>query len=245
MAEVFGNKSEYLIKKDRNNFMVASVLMIVMLFSIFAYWNFYFQESGNEILGQVAVIFVVVILISKYIGERSLNKSIMFGNGRSGEYAVCDELKKLPDQYVIFRNIKFENRGDIDLVVTGPSGIFAIEVKSHKGNIYFNPNCQKLERNHKALEKDFMGQAKAGAFSLKKRLTRETGVVALFVDAVLVFSNKNVNLRFPSDIASNIQIVKKESLNNLIISNIRKITEQQLLLVNEKLSDALQRRKLN
>ena len=183
----------------------------------------------------VAIFFAFAIFILKYIGERSINKFLMFENGQKGEYAVCDELEKLPEEYSIFRNIKFEGCGDIDLVVCGPTGIFAIEVKSHKGNFYYNAKSQTLERNHKFLEKNFIGQAKAGVLSLKICLAKEEKLKDLFVDAVLVFSDEKTELCFSSNVAPQLQILKKESLNDLILDNIYKFPNQQLSLVNERL----------
>ena len=215
--------------------MIASIISLIVIFSIFSYWSFYLQSPYAKIVMPVAIFFAFAIFILKYIGERSINKFLMFENGRKGEYAVCDELEKLPEEYSIFRNIRFENRGDIDLVVSGPTGVFAIEVKSHKGNIFFNFKDQQLERNHKTLEKNFIGQARAGALSLKTFLSQGVEMRDLFIDALLVFSDEKTKLCFSSVVAPNIQIIKRESLNDVILSSCVKLTEAQLLVMNGKL----------
>jgi hypothetical protein len=236
MAKVFGEKSKYLINKDANNFFAGGIFLVALFVLIFLY-----SQIGNVAIASglgipAAVIFLILYFFVKSKSEKLLNKSINFSHGRNGEYDVCDELEKLPEAYSIFRNVKIGNYGDIDLVVTGPTGIFTIEVKSHKGNVYFNSTSQRLERGRKPFEKNFIGQAKSEAYNLKNYLTQDGVIKFVFVNAALVFSNDKANLNFYSNVAPQIQIVKKESLNNLIINNSSTILgNDQLLIINNKL----------
>jgi len=57
---------------------------------------------------------------------------IIWASGNEGERRVADYLSKLPDDWILisgYRNAK----GEIDQILLGPRGIFAIEIKNIKG----------------------------------------------------------------------------------------------------------------
>ena len=236
MAKVFGQRSGYLIEMEQLNRIAAASIGVILFILILAYFSLNFSKQQSLI----AAFFIIAIYAAAFYciqkkGDAYILEFKNYLQGRNGEYSVCDELEKLPKEYSIFRNIRFENRGDIDLVVSGPTGVFAIEVKSHKGNLYYSAKSQTLERNHKPLEKNVIGQAKAGALNLKAYLSKVEGLKNLFVDAVLVFSAEKAELCFSSAVASHLQIVKKESLNNMILCSGAMLSEEQLSFVNGKL----------
>ncbi len=66
--------------------------------------------------------------------------------GREGEDSVVERMQeKLDDNWTIFRNLVLPGaHGDADIVLVGPSEVWLIEVKAHKGN--FRLNGGVLER---------------------------------------------------------------------------------------------------
>ena len=59
--------------------------------------------------------------------------------GKLGEKIVGLNLKKLPDEYRIFNDVYIQENGfstQIDHLVISPYGIFVIETKNYKGDIY-------------------------------------------------------------------------------------------------------------
>jgi hypothetical protein len=117
------------------------------------------------------------------------NKSDNFFQGDGGEEDVEDELKKMPDEFAILPDIK-KSRGDnIDFVVVGPTGIFALEVKapSHSAKVEFDG--EHLMFNGKLWHKDPLSQAKRNATILGEYLKKEMNDPALVVNPVVVFSN--------------------------------------------------------
>ena len=63
------------------------------------------------------------------------SRYIKYKKGIMGEIEVEKALKALDDSYVIINNVRLPNgNGNIDHVVVGPTGIFAIETKNIRGS---------------------------------------------------------------------------------------------------------------
>jgi len=124
--------------------------------------------------------FVILIIVSfgslPYLWERIKNGF----DGEDGEWAVEDELKKLPPGFIYIYNLE-NDRGNIDFAVVCPKGVFAIEVKSGRFNEQY-------------FEK-YLNQAKAEAMKVREILQGELKV-DLFVEPLLMYSNKRAYLKF-------------------------------------------------
>lgn len=66
--------------------------------------------------------------------QKQRNEYKSFRAGREGEDIVVDDLRSILDnRWTIFRNLVLPNRkDDVDLVLVGPGGIWAVQVKSSK-----------------------------------------------------------------------------------------------------------------
>lgn len=118
--------------------------------------------------------------------------------GEAGEGQVKKLLMSLSDEYTVFQNVPILNRLDIDFIVVGPVGVFAIEVKSHKG---FNI----LLRNK------FISQTFAETMGLKEYL-KKSGV-DVYVQAALVFTGTYVRYSPPR---KGVHVVNKDYLLPLL-----------------------------
>lgn len=57
-------------------------------------------------------------------------------HGSWGEHKALSEIKdKLSDDYHIFVGVKVHEKMESDLVITGPNGVFVVEIKNYKGKI--------------------------------------------------------------------------------------------------------------
>ncbi|MBN1487080.1 MAG: NERD domain-containing protein [Anaerolineae bacterium] len=86
----------------------------------------------------LGVVSLVLMLPMFWLGERlveSMEELNSFEQGRLGEVQVARLLRQgLDNNWVLFRNLQLPgNKGDIDMVLLGPPGIFALEVKTYKG----------------------------------------------------------------------------------------------------------------
>lgn len=221
MAKLYGKQSQYLIKGEQKNiFMIilaASLLLVLLVFWIlFSLEYFSSFSNANKLVFSLSVSAVAL-----FIGFK--NKHFMkaidnFYHGRSGEGAVWYTLKELPDEYIVFQDIKDNRLGNIDFAVVGPTGIFAIEVKSMGGFI----------RSSKYLSQA-LKQTRREAAVLKDLIKEKIGI-DIWVEPVLVYSNKLARVRFGLHQIEKVYVVQKRWLNKVIYSNSSKpaLTPEQI-----------------
>lgn len=66
--------------------------------------------------------------------------------GMAGEQQIAIELGRvLADEWVLFRGYR-NSRGEIDHLLVGPRGVFAIEVKYHNATVYINADDWQFEK---------------------------------------------------------------------------------------------------
>ena len=234
MAKFFGKQSNYLFNKDVKYYLYAAILALLPLAALY----FIFRNSSSLMKSPwiYSGIMLVFIFIVKQVIEPLMDshqkKSGRYFRGWTGELSIQQELRKLPDTYSVFPDIKLnKNTGNIDFVVVGPTGVFALEVKSHSGNINYRDG--ELVNNGRPFEKDFLRQAKGAALQihdfLQDRLRAE-----IFVKPVLVFSGyakMSIGLR-P---LNGVYVLQKQWLARLFENQ----TTYQYPLALEKLEEAL------
>jgi hypothetical protein len=77
-----------------------------------------------------------VVMGSTYLQTNQLSGLPSFQVGKDGEDKIAARISELLDaQWYMFRNVVLPDRkGDIDIVLVGPGGIWALEVKAYTGN---------------------------------------------------------------------------------------------------------------
>lgn len=238
MAKIFGEKSKYLIGMDYLHRFAAFFIYLLLIYLIYYYLKTSFtnQTSLLGILIITLIYFWLFLRIDKRLKEY-FQTTLNYKKGRKAEYEIVEELKTgLPDNYQVFQDIKInKNRGNIDLVVIGRTGVFALEVKSHKGNITFENN--KLLRNGSKFEKNFLDQTMGNALELNKYLSSATRR-DFFVKPVLVFESESAFMHFSFNKIRNINIIQKKFLNKLIIKDGDNLSEDDLELLKGVLDKA-------
>lgn len=212
MSKIYGKQSSYLLKKDLKYYLIAILPILVVLLILYILTkNFsFFIGKGLNFIFIFAVIFILLLKIFDVISDEFLKKSNKFHHGRMGEYDIYKELKKLSDEYLIFQNILLPNiNNDIDFIIVGPTGVYTIEVKSHKGNIGYNG--QQLTLNGKVFEKDFLKQAMFEAMSLREYI-KEKIRKEIYINSLLVFSSPYASLRFGFNPVNNVVVIGKAFL---------------------------------
>lgn len=106
--------------------------------------------------------------------------------GIRGERRVAETLGELGPAYQTLHDID-TGHGNIDHVVIGPTGVFAIETKEWEGRFY--PRSGRLMFNDRPADQ-VVRQATAGALEVKRRL-RSAGL-DLWVQALIVSTRASV-----------------------------------------------------
>lgn len=140
--------------------------------------------------------------------------------GANAEVKVSDILGNLPSGFVVLNDIRCPV-GNIDHLVIGPTGVFVVETKSHRGTITVLPDGH-LRRNGKLLEKDFVKQVLGQVSWLKKELS-DNGIAVPYVNAVIVFTQGFVKVYKP---IKGVHVVSKKWLVKHIEEHNGSLSEQ-------------------
>ena len=127
-----------------------------------------------------------VILVCIYLEVWFFRDADGFVDGHVGERIVERALGPLEeDGYRILGPRRWGGRGDIDQIVVGPTGVFAIEVKAWRGRVAWRGDrliVAGIDRTETARK------SVIHAMQVKKRIPRELGVD--WVEAVTVFAKR-------------------------------------------------------
>lgn len=229
MTRIHNRKDNYLVKNQKlHDWAVISYTVI-----LFFVWYVVFIKNFHFLLSWVGIIVLIISFGPTAIFtwnelKKHDRKAGNFYRGRSGEDLILNELAKLPDNYVCFSDIKIPGaHGNIDLVLLGPTGVFAIEVKSSRGLIRYNHKNHQLMRNGFIFNKDPLKQSMAESLELHNFFLRESNW-DIFVEPILIFSSHFSSMRFGLNAVRNVYVVKKGLLKELILSNNNKLSDENI-----------------
>ncbi len=197
--------------------------LIGVLFTIFMGWSFisFFNNAKSQrtatntslkelistpegviALLVLLVLFVFFIWFSSFIPskiEEKIEKQIEnYRLGEEGEERVLQTaLQALDGNWTLFRNISLpgRNKGDLDLVLVGPPGIWVLEIKNYRGQ-YRNIGDRweyRRDKTWKSLKTSPSQQAVNGATRLANFL-RADGL-NVFVNPVVVWATEEGSIQ--------------------------------------------------
>lgn len=136
--------------------------------------------------------------------------------------ALPGSLSTLPDDYTVFNQVMVPNGKsfrELDFVVIGPNGIFAIEVKHHRGEISgketdFSWRQRKHSRAGNTYEQDMrnpVGQLKGAIHALKQNLKAQG--IHSWIQGIVVFTHPECSLSLGE---TSVPVLRLESLATFI-----------------------------
>ena len=167
---------------------MAVVFLITILFSKNS------KTIGSYGLGASVFVFVVVFAAIKYLEKNGLEKAKRSKDAERGaeaEEAVGAILDNLPEGNFVIHDFD-SGKGNIDHILICSKGIFTLETKSHAGKISFDG--EKLLRNGRPLEKDFLKQAWAQCYLVREILAK-WGITTPLPEPVILFTNAFIEVR--------------------------------------------------
>jgi hypothetical protein len=188
---VIKEQGDYLKRIVRQSFLIAlaSAFALVLMLA----YTVYVQANLLIMLFALAALLVSVF---------SYRRGLSYLSGLGGEKTVIKVLSKLGDEYALLNDLMLRDRsGNVDHVVLGPNGVFVIETKNYRGRIFcYGDKWYRQSGNGKTpLPGSPSNQAKSNAMRIKKILAASVADSrGVWVDAVVVFSNKHVNLHLHS-----------------------------------------------
>lgn len=239
------NRNTYTFKKFIKNKKIIrlGVLVVLVIFLIATCFLLIFPFSVHTKYPFITMVIVLASLIvlsremstaDKEFTDMRKHNYFTWGKGAGAELIVMRNLEELGDEYKIINDFQ-TGRGNIDHICVGPTGIFVIETKAHKGSISYDGG--KLKRNKQDLEKYFLKQTKAGCFFIdqliKEKLGKDYYIVSILIFANAVIDRQTINRPIEGVWVGGRKFenwVIKQNKSNLNSEEISKIYE---LLLNE------------
>lgn len=143
MANFIGIAGDFQKEKAVNRRLKAILVMFIVLNALLFLlgWVSGFSWGRHSLWSLLWAVagFVVVVTAMKLL-ERLVEKQIrlarMEEDGADGEREFIKFLKDLPDTYTVISDLDFtDSYGNIDHLIIGPNGIFAIDVKNWRGTV--------------------------------------------------------------------------------------------------------------
>ncbi|RLG70578.1 MAG: hypothetical protein DRO11_05985 [Methanobacteriota archaeon] len=148
--------------------------------------------------GASMLILVILFFVSIYLLQPAVSKYRIWAQGASGEELVAEKLSQLPSSYQVFNDVTLPGYGaNLDHVVVGPTGVFVVETKSHKGYISYEKG-EWLQRKWGRRGTEYFGrignpsrQAEIAAQKLASYINKELKDFSKPVSVIplLVFTN--------------------------------------------------------
>jgi hypothetical protein len=167
---------------------IAGVFLITLLFSKSS------KAIGSYGLGISIVVFVIAVAAMKYLEKYGLDKAKRSKDAERGaeaEEAVGAILDILPEGNFVIHDFD-SGKGNIDHILIGPKGIFTLETKSHAGKV--SSDGEKLLRNGRPFEKDFLKQAWAQCYLVREILAK-WGITTPLPEPVILFTKASIEVR--------------------------------------------------
>jgi hypothetical protein len=164
---------------------VAGVCFTPMIFWLFLTRHLGPKPSAPTLLVLLAIIALGFLIGAAVVLARLIRERANLHLGFSGERAVGEELNQLMlDGYHVFHDVVFDDQFNIDHVVVGPSGVYAIETKTRrKGKLAPGTKMKRHELIFDGdtvhfpcgwKDRDNLEQTRRNAKSLSKFLTAVT-----------------------------------------------------------------------
>ena len=192
MAKFIGIPGEFLEErsiKGRLNGIIA--LFGVTCISMFVLGYLTALRSPWIILVAVVVVVVAGKAIDR-LSEKQLRRIKADEAGASGERDIIPALKHLPDTYTVVCDLAFaDSYGNIDHLVIGPTGVFAVDVKNWVGTVSSDGKGELLH-NGNAIYKPHVRYFTRRVMDLKERLKALTKLDP-YIQCLFVFPHTRID----------------------------------------------------
>ena len=174
MAQVKGKPGSHLVRDALRGLMVSFTASLVLIAGTVFILGFVIGAGQAPwlltLLVPIAMLFYYLIRHYVRIVEKRIYTNLQ---GARGEWLTANKLEMLANCYRVFNNVAATN-GNLDHVVVGPSGIFAIETKNWRGVIR-NNGKGKLIQNTFRKDDSSIPAMKDRILQLMDRIREVTG----------------------------------------------------------------------
>lgn len=180
---------------------------------------------------------IVPFMAGAFMASTHIRKRALCRVGLKGENALRDHLREiLTDEHTVIYNVPVE-KGDIDCIIIGPEGLYAIEAKNHKGIItYTNNSWRQLKKGRNG--NCYTGSLKNPSYQLISNIKWLKNYLArcnirTWINGLIVFTNPDTVLSI--DNLATVKAIKLDEVktemkkNDMLAAPIRQSIETHIL----------------
>jgi hypothetical protein len=171
-------------------------------------------------------VLTVLVVLGPLLSVLSYNKSKNWVKGAEGERVVFEYLSELPQDYYILNDVSLPGiYSNIDHVVVGPTGIFAIETKNFTGSYTVDGDDWLYESGHNTKESyENPGEEVKADLSALTNFISSEGLTSIItsIHALVAFINPNLTIRSKP---KHYDVLHPSNICNFILSRKNKIED--------------------
>ena len=230
MAKVLGETARYVTKQSIKKYQRQSLTIFLAAYSFALVLGFWLGFSLNRrsylwitILIFIAGIAVIARSLINRVIDNLEKKRIDFRKGATGEALVGYILENLPDAYRIIPGVE-TTFGDIDHVVVGPTGVYAVDTKNWRGIVTADDQGELL-LNGRPTKKPAIGNLTRSIMTTKKKI-KVRSALDPYVRGVLAFPSARVEAKWGT--TGPVHCITDEQLYDYIVEKKKRLTKKEI-----------------
>ena len=235
MAKVLGETARYVTKQSikKYQWQFLTIFLAAYFFALVLGFFLGFDFNKHPYL-QIAILifFLGIAVIARSLINRVIDnlekKRIDFRKGATGEALVGYILAGFPDAYRIIPGVE-TSFGDIDHVVVGPTGVYAVDTKNWRGIVTADGEGELL-LNGRPTKKPAIGNLTRSIMTTKKKI-KVRSALDPYVRGVLAFPSARVEAKWGT--TGSVHCITDEQLYDYIVEKKKRLTKKEIASISQ------------
>jgi hypothetical protein len=229
MAKVLGETARYVTKQSKKKYQwqFLTIFLAAYFFALALGLLIGLSLSKHPYSTIMFLIFIAgipfIIRLTNRVTDNLEKKRIDFRKGATGEALVGYILAGFPDAYRIIPGVE-TSFGDIDHVVVGPTGVYAVDTKNWRGIVTADDQGELL-LNGRPTKKAAIGNLTRSIMTTKKKI-KVRSALDPYVRGVLAFPSARVEAKWGT--TGPIHCITDEQLYDYIVEKKKRLTKKEI-----------------
>jgi hypothetical protein len=235
MAKVLGETARYVTKQSikKYQWQFLTIFLAAYFFALVLGFFLGFDFNKHPYLRiAILIFFLGIAVIARSLINRVIDnlekKRIDFRKGATGEALVGYILAGFPDAYRIIPGVE-TSFGDIDHVVVGPTGVYAVDTKNWRGIVTADDQGELL-LNGRPTKKPAIGNLTRSIMTTKKKI-KVRSALDPYVRGVLAFLSARVEAKWGT--TGSVHCITDEQLYDYIVEKKKRLTKKEIASISQ------------